>query len=308
MINNFLRIIARVRRDVDIRQLKHLDHLVKYGSFTRAAEKLNLAQPALSQSIKRLEQSLGVTLVNRSGSRQESGIRLTAEGLALHQHAVLILKQLNQAEAHIRAMAELAKGEVRIAVPGMLGSFYLPSRVMAFRHQYPDLKLSLFEGGTRDALRMLEQEEVDIAIITAQDLKPEFESCLLIREQMVVASSPEHPLATNEAVTLEQFFAHELVMFKPGYFHREWMLSRARELQLEPKIAFETNLINLIKQIVSQGFAVTSVLKMVVNERDDIIALPFAPPVYLDLHIAWKKQRPVSQADRAFVEFLLANK
>ena len=61
---------------------------------------------------------------------------------------------------------------------------------MAFRHKYPELKLSLFEGGTRDALRMLQQEEVDIAIITAQDLQPEFDSQLLIREQMVIAMEP----------------------------------------------------------------------------------------------------------------------
>lgn len=295
---------------MDIRQLKHLDALANEGSFTKAAESLNMAQPALSQSIKRLELSLGVTLVNRGGTtnKREKKLSLTAEGTALHQHALLIIKQLKQAEAHIKSMANLTKGEVRIGVPGMLGSFYLPSRLMAFRHQYPDLKLSLFEGGTRDSLKMLSREEVDIAIITAQDLSPEFESHLLLTEQMVVAIGTEHPLADETAISLEQFFEHELVMFKPGYFHREWMLSQAKTLGLNANIAFETNLINLIKQVVSQGFAITSVLEMVVSERDDILAKPFKPEVYLDLHIAWKKQRPISQADRAFVNFLMQNR
>ncbi|MCL1073800.1 LysR family transcriptional regulator [Shewanella dokdonensis] len=292
---------------MDIKQLKHLDALVRYGSFTRAAEKLNIAQPALSQSIKRLEQSLGVTLVDRRQRKQESGLKLTAEGETLHQHAMLILKQVQQAESHIRSMAQLALGEVRVAVPGMLGSFYLPSRLMAFRHKYPGLKLSLFEGGTRDALRMLEQQEVDIAIITAQDLKPEFDSKVLINEQMVVATSLDHPLAEQTSVTLEQFFNHELVMFKRGYYHREWMLQQAEALELTPKIAFETNLINLIKQVVNQGYAITTVLEMVITPNDGIRALPFSPPVYLELHIAWKKQRPLSQADQAFVAFLLEN-
>ena len=108
---------------MDIRQLNHLDALVKHGSFTKAAESLNMAQPALSQSIKRLEGSLGVILVSRSMKK----ITLTAEGAALHQHALLIIKQLKRAEADIKSMANLTKGEVRIAVPGMLGSFYLPS-------------------------------------------------------------------------------------------------------------------------------------------------------------------------------------
>lgn len=293
---------------MDVRQLKHLDALVSTGSFTKAAKKLNMAQPALSQSIKRLELYLGVTLVNRTGGKQDKSLTLTAEGMALHQHAIVIIKQLEQAKAQIRSMANLSLGEVRIAVPGMLGSFYLPSRLMAFRHQFPDLKLSLFEGGTRDARRMLEQEEVDIAIMTAQDLMPEFESCLLVREQMVVAMAPEHPLSKQESVNLKDFFSHELVMFKTGYFHREWMLSQAKLLQYQPNIAFETNLINLIKQIVAQGYAITSVLEMVISPKDDILAKPFEPAVYLDLHVAWKRDRPVSKADRAFVDFLLQNR
>ncbi|KFZ37065.1 LysR family transcriptional regulator [Shewanella mangrovi] len=293
---------------MEIRQLRHFCALLKYGSFTRAAEKLNMAQPALSQSLKRLEQSLGVTLVQRQARKHSGAIKLTAEGQVLKQHAELILQQVTQAQTHIREMADLSRGEVRVAVPGMLGSFYLPSRLMAFRHQYTNLKLSLFEGGTRDALRMLEQQEVDIAIITKSDLKPDFDSCVLINEEIVVAASYEHPLSEFKAISMQQFFEHELVMFKPGYYHREWMLNRASELGLTPKIAFETNLINLIKQVVQQGFAVASLLKMVIQPNDDINTISLEPPVFVELHIAWKKHRPLSQADQAFVNFLLANR
>lgn len=71
----------------------------------------------------------------------------------------------------------------------MLGPFYLPSRLMVFRHQYPDLKLSLFEGGTRDSLKMLINEEVNIAIITVHDLTPELDSHLLLTEQMLTRAT-----------------------------------------------------------------------------------------------------------------------
>ncbi|BFL84794.1 hypothetical protein LFREDSHE_32440 [Shewanella baltica] len=96
---------------MDIRQLKHLDALASTGSFTAAAKKLNMAQPALSQSIKRLEVALGVTLVNRTSNKNDKLLALTAEGLVLHQHATLILKQIKQAEAQIRAMANLTSGK-----------------------------------------------------------------------------------------------------------------------------------------------------------------------------------------------------
>ncbi|WP_299490198.1 LysR family transcriptional regulator [uncultured Shewanella sp.] len=293
---------------MDIKQLNHLTTLVDEGSFTKAAKQLHIAQPALSQSIKRLELSLGVTLIDRHYQSRNKPITLTAEGHVLHTHATLILQQVQQAEAHIKSMANLTRGEVRVAVSGMLGSFYLPTRLMAFRHQHPSLKLSLFEGGTRHALAMLQKEEVDIAIVNSDDLTDEFDSHLLLQEQMVAAVGLNHPLARQKEITLTQFFNHELVMFQPGYFHREWILKQAQRLNLQANIAFETNLINLIKQVISQEFAITSVLNMVIKDETDILAKPFSPPMFLDLHIAWKKQRPISQADRAFVNFLMENR
>ena len=292
---------------MEIKQLKHLLTLAKYKSYSRAAEFLNIAQPALSLSIKRFESNLGVTLVHRRAGKADKSVSLTEEGLILCQHAKVILGQIEQATKQVHAMANLSLGEVRIAVPGMLGSFYLPSRLMAFRYKHPNLKLSLFEGGTRDSLRMLENEEVSIAIITEQDLKSHYESRLLVSEQMVVAMSPDHPLACHDSINFEDFFAHELVMFKKGYFHREWILNQAQNLGIRADIAFETNLINLIKQLVAQGFAITSVLEMIISPQDGIIAKPFMPAMHLNLHIAWKKNRPISHADKAFVAFLLEN-
>ncbi len=124
---------------------------------------------------------------------------------------------------------------------------------------------------------------------------------------MVVAVGKEHPLAASDTVSLQAFFQHELVFFKPGYFHRDWMLEQAEKLGLKANIAFETNLINLIKQVVAQEYGITSVLEMVIEKHDNICAKPFNPPIFLDLHIAWKKQRPISQADKAFVELLMQN-
>ena len=292
---------------MEIRQLNQFCTLANAKSFTLAANQLNIAQPALSQSMKKLEQELGVPLLIRRAGKQNGSVTLTSEGEVLLQHARMVLSQINTARNEIRSMASLEAGEVRIAVPGMLGSFYLPSRLMAFKHQYPGLKLSLFSGGTRDALKMLQQEEVDVAIITAEDLRPEFDHKHLVREQMVVAVAEDHTLAERDKVTLEDFFQHELVMFKKGYFHREWLQQQAEQLGLKADIAFETNLINLIKQLVAQGFAITSMLDMAVSDDEGIVCKPFSPPVFLDLHIAWKQQRPLGQADRTFVDFLLAN-
>ncbi|MBV7314863.1 LysR family transcriptional regulator [Shewanella sp. NIFS-20-20] len=292
---------------MDFRQLQHFCSLIQHGSFTTAAMHLQIAQPALSQSLKKLETEFNVKLVNRSAGKSDKSISLTAEGEALYQHAKIILGQMEQAEHHIRSMASLSMGEVRIAVPGMLGSFYLPRRLMAFRHLHDNIKLSLFEGGTRDTLRMLNQEEVDIAIITGHDMQDHFDGHFLLQEQMVAAVGWDHPLAEHSSLSLSQFLQHDLVMFKTGYFHREWLLAQAKLLDITPKIAFETNLINLIKQLVSQGFAISSVLNMAVNQEDKIHPIPFDPPISLDLYIAWKKGKPLSSADTAFVEFLLNN-
>ncbi len=286
---------------MDLRQLRNFVMVAEHASFTRAARVLGVAQPAVSTAIKKLETDLGLVLLHR----QDKRVQLTAEGKELLPHAKAILERVEQATAAMNRLRDLDRGEVRIALPGMIGSYYFPALLMAFHHRYPELKLSLCEAGTREIQGMLERDEVDIGIIIEPTAEQGLETVPLTRQEMIVAVGLDHPLAGEDKIDIATFFQHELVMFKHGYYHRELINNLAKNLGVTPDIAFETNLIELIRSIVRQGFAITTVLKMVVEQDPDIRAIPFKDPLYMDLHVGWKSGRALTQADRTFLDFLL---
>ncbi|GAB2600431.1 LysR family transcriptional regulator [Nitrincola alkalisediminis] len=287
--------------------LKHLRYFVtvaELGSFTAAAEQLHLAQPAVSMAIQKLERSLSVQLFHR----HERQISLTDEGNELLILAKRILMSADEATLAMKELSGLQRGEVRIGIPGMLGSYYFPPILMAFRHQHPALQLSVIEAGTRKLQQMLINGEIDIGVIVEDTPSIELDTLPFLREQMMVVMASDHPLATKASIDIDDLSEEELVLFKEGYFHREVIDKLLLQHGIKPHIGFETNLIPLIKQIVKQGFGISTLLEMVIKDEPALIARPFSEPVLLDLCIAWRKNGYLSKANRCFIDFVAAQK
>lgn len=285
---------------MDIKPLRYFLAIAQHASFTKAAEQLNVAQPAVSMAMKKLEQELGLTLIHR----KDRTITLTDEGQRLAHHAEKILQATDDALLEMSELKGLSKGEVRIGIPSMLGSYYFPPILMAFRHQHPNLSLKVVEGGTWQLQKMLESGELDLSVIVAENLPDNLNTYRLLQEEMLVAIAKDHPFSKLKSVTSEAFFDEELVMFKEGYFHRRIVDRLARETNKKPKIGFETNLIPLIKSITQQGFGISTLLSMVIEPKDELITRSFDPQIWLNLEIAWRKDGYLSQANRAFLDFL----
>ena len=260
-----------------------------------------MAQPAVSIAVRKLEQQLDLLLFHR----QDKKISLTTEGQVLLGHAERLLADLQQAQLEMDELKGLRKGEVRIGIPSMLGSYYFPELLMAFKTRYPELKLTVEEAGTRDIQQMLDKGELDLGIIVRDQLPQDLKAEPFLREEMVVCVAPDHRFAEQDTVAVEDFFAEPLVLFKSGYFHREFIDRLAADNNSDLQVEFETNLISLIRAIVRKGFGVTTFLNMVVADDSTLVARSFAEPVWLDLCIAWKRDRYLSHADQRFVDFLL---
>ena len=288
---------------MDLKQLRYFQTVVELGSFTAAARRLHIAQPAISIAIRKLESELELTLLHR-GERQ---VTPTSEGEVLLRHARRLLAQAEAAELEMRELQGLSKGEVRIGIPSMLGSYYFPPILMGFKHRYPDLRLSVHEGGTRRLQQMIHDGELDVGVVVAEGAPADLETRPFLREEMVLCVTRDHPLAERSSIGIAEFFSHELVVFKEGYFLREFIDRFSREHDVQPRIAFESNLIPLTKAIVRHGFGITTFLRMVVEQdpEGDLVAIPFETPVYLDLSLAWKRGGYLSRADRAFVDYVL---
>ncbi|XAW87516.1 LysR family transcriptional regulator [Vibrio sp. CDRSL-10 TSBA] len=287
---------------MELRQLKHFVTAVEQGSISAAARVLNLAQPAISSSIKKLEQELKTPLFNR----RDRGIALTKAGSEFVLHARQILRQADDAKLAMQAMEGLDQGQVDIAVPSMLGSYYFPPLLMAFRHQYPNIDMSIQDTGTRNIRRMLLDGEVELGVVASKDLTPELESGPLIREEMVVCMSVDHPLAEKEVIEYADFLSHDLVLFRKGYYHHILLDRICRKENIKPRVAFISNLLPLIKSVIRQGYAISPMWQVAIREDDQIVTRPFAETFEIDLSLAWRKDSYLSRANQVFRDFILA--
>jgi DNA-binding transcriptional LysR family regulator len=286
---------------MDVRQLRFFVEIVRYGNFTRAAEQLRVAQPAVSVAIKKLEEELELVLFNR----QEKKVSLTAEGEKFLEHARRILEQVRMAEMEMEELRGLSKGEVRAGIPPMLSAYFFPDIIRDFVRRFPNLHLSVYGEGAWRIQKMIEQGDLDMGVIAAGTYPENLEVRRFLREEVVICVPKGHPLAGRKRVGFEEFLRQPLVFYKEGYYIRELIFDVTKGTGIAPNIVFETNLFSLVKSLVRNGLGISTFLRMVVARDEDLRAVSFDPPLYLDLLIAWKKHAYLSRANRAFVDFLL---
>jgi DNA-binding transcriptional LysR family regulator len=288
---------------MDLRQLRVFVEIVRQGSFTQAAEQLHIVQPAVSITLRKLEEELNLTLLNR----QEKRVSLTAEGEALLRHAERILDNLAAAETEMAELRGLTHGEVRIGIPPMMSSYYFPLVIREFRDRYPNLKLAVNGEGAGRIQRLIAKGELDMGVVAGQKLMEGLESQHFLREEIVACVPLDHPLAGRDRITMAEFLLQPLILFKEGYYMRELMDELVAEEHLQPQVVFETNLFSLVRSLIKEKLGISTFLRMVVTGDNELAAVSFDPPLYLDLFIAWKADRHLSRANRAFIEFLLEN-
>lgn len=286
---------------MDIRQLSVFVEVVQCGGFTSAAARLHIAQSAVSIAIQKLEQELGLVLFDRS----ERKARLTAEGELLYERARLLIAQFKQTQQEMRELGGGHRGVVRLGTSAMLGSYYLPEKIVAFRKRYPQIDFQVNGEGTSRAQEQLLSGEIELAIVNLRDLPPELEAYPLVNESVVACVAKGHPLARRKTLDFGAFAGEQLAVYGSGYYLRELIDEQCRVLGVVPNIALETNILRLMMSLVLSKSAIGFVLERVVLQEPGLKAIHFRQPLNLHLGIAWRKGRYLSVANRCFAEFLL---
>lgn len=287
---------------MDIRQLQIFAEVAKHLSFSKAAQTLHVAQPAISIAIKKLEHELDTVLLNRGAKK----VSLTPEGEYLLAHAKKMLLQMAEAKLEMRELKGLVKGKVSIAMPAMYASYYFPDIISVFRKQHPDLSILVKEAGTREIEQDLLNGDIDLGVVTLDHTSEALEVHPLLDEEMVACVAHDHPFAKAQSITFKEFFKEPLILVRPGYFLRETVDRSAQELGISPNIAFETNLMLLIKKLALSGCGVGTCLRFVLKDEETLKGVSFNPQVLFRMGLAWRKGHYLSTANRAFIDFVLS--
>jgi DNA-binding transcriptional LysR family regulator len=285
---------------VNLKRLEYFCQLAVIGNFTRAANKIGIAQPALSITIQKLEKEIGLKLINRA----EKNAMLTAEGQVLYKLATQLLSQAKQVELELEELKDLDRGTIRFGVSAMMGSYYFPKVLTAFKQKYPNIKMHLVDQGTVALEKMLLNGELDLALVRGDLENTQLRYTELINEEVVAGMVNTHPLAMNKTLSLAQFCQQPLVLFHEGYFLREVVSQYSKKNHIALDIGMETNLIELQKSLVRNKVGITTCLSRILEDDCQMTSIPFEPKIEFKLSLAWKKNHYLSKASKAFIAYL----
>ncbi|WP_261303748.1 LysR family transcriptional regulator [Paenibacillus andongensis] len=184
--------------------------------FTKAAEKLGISQPTLSQQIRLLEHRVGSPLFQRIGKK----IYVTEAGEILHKHSRNMFHELDQAQAAINEIRGMQRGRLRI---GCSGNHLLTETIIAFHALYPKIELSVTELATEETKERLLSNQLDMGVVFLLDEDEQFHYIPLYKEQLRLVISDEHPLAQAKAIRLADLAQLPVAMLQNKFYVRQMM-------------------------------------------------------------------------------------
>lgn len=289
---------------MNLRQLRYFFQVVESGSFSRAALKLHVAQPALSQHVKRMEEELDVVLLHRG----TQGVTATEAGERLMHHARRILNELAEIPDSVRGSAA-PRGEVRFGMPGTVAEILAAPLIEAARQRYPEVRIRIVEAMSGYVLEWLRRGSVDLAMLYAtadptglavhHGLSEEI--CLFATSGQAGAEA----LAEDE-VSLAEAAALPLVIPGPGHGLRELIEESARIAGTTIEPAIEIDSYSQIKKLVSRrlGFGLLPRMALDRDADDGLFRLwrLREPRITRKVYLAYSTQRPLPNAPRAVAQ------
>jgi len=176
---------------MNLRQLRVFLVVAEIGNFTKAARELNTVQPAVSNTIKKLEEELQLSLF----VRKNKSVLLTTEGEVLLKNARTIMAQLRRAKLDMVELRGMQRGEVRLGVTNNLGMHYFPKIIQKFKEQYPELHFSVQVFGLRQMRQLIAEGQIDMGTIIYDAMPPNLDGIHFTTMEVVACASISHPFA-----------------------------------------------------------------------------------------------------------------
>jgi len=286
---------------MELRQLRYLVALADECHFTRAAAREHIAQPALSQQIRRLEAEVGLALVERTTRK----VALTGAGELLVARARHILSELDAAQAELQTLAGVQGGRLSVGALHTMGPVDLSLLLASFHRNHPAVELTVREQSSEELAEMLRDDVIDLAFlsVTERIQRRGLELHRLVSEELVVAVPTEHPLAGRDVIRLADLAAEPFVAFRIGSRLRELLDSGAADAGFEPHIALESNESRRIRSLVSGGLGVAILPRSDAGGPGSAIAVAqlVEPEMRRDVSLASRAGRRHSPAATAFL-------
>ncbi|MFM9370802.1 LysR family transcriptional regulator [Streptomyces sp. Da 82-17] len=290
--------------ELNLHRLWIFMQVVEHQGFSAAAQRLYMSQPSVSNQVRRLEQSLKVTLIDRSGSRA----RPTAEGEVLAEYGKRVFLLAEEAVAAVQQVSGLASGRLLVGGSTTVGTYLLPSLLARFQERHPGIECDVYVGNNEAVLERLLAGDIGVAVVAGVPTASQLLTETVLDERLVLVASPAHPLAGRPEVHPEDLADCRFLLREPG--------SQTRVLQEQALSEWELDGVSrgavwgpeAAKQCVaaSLGVALISEHAIVDEVRAGTLAVvPVAPaPRPRPVNLVRRRDRLLAPAERAFIELL----
>jgi DNA-binding transcriptional LysR family regulator len=289
---------------MNLNQLRVFYEAARTGSFTSAAKKLCITQPAVTAQIKTFEDQCNLKLFKKKGR----SLYLSDEGSTLYEYTRRIFEYEKEVEDVIEEMRKLKRGTLRLGTSKAYARYFMPFLISSFHEAFPHIKVHLDEGSSMDILRSLVELKNEVAVIAKVEEDPNVTFLPFKRDELILILAPTHSLSKKKSVSVEELVHEPMIMKEMGSGTRKQVNDLFSRKGLSPNVLMETSNTEFIKQLVQRGegisFLVEEAVAAEIKEKKlTTVPLEGKAP-FLDVSIAYLKDQHLSHPARAFVEML----
>ncbi len=281
---------------MNLRDLHYLVALAEHRHFGRAAEASFVSQPTLSTQIKKLEDELGVALVERTPRK----VLLTETGMEIARRARGVLAEIDEIKAIAQRTRDPESGKLRLGIFPTLGPYLLPHLVPMVREHFPRLELLLFEEKTEHVIRMLREGALDVGVLALPLHEDSLHSEFLFEEPFVLAVPELHPLARRKGrLKLDELEDENLLLLEEGHCLRDQALEVCQLAGAGEKAGFRATSLETLRQMVAANVGITLLPTLAIQppmaRTDNVHLIEFAAPApSRRIALVWRRSSSMS--------------
>ncbi len=291
-------------RSMEIDQVKTFLAVAAHGGFRRAAEVLNVSQPAVSARIQALEDSLGTSLFARGAAK----LSLTPAGRTLRPYAEQVLRDIAEARQAVHQLQPSAAGALRIAAALSICTYFLPDVLKRYQRAHPKTMVTVRAGHSKEVLQMVVDGEADMGVARALN-HPDIETTTLRDDPLILTGHPRHPNARVAKARLEQLETWPLIFYDRG--SSDWTLTQGlfRRAGLLPNVVLEVESIEAAKRMVERGLGLgflplIAVAQELRSGKLRAIEIAGAEPLHRNLDVIHLRHQPLTAEALSFLKLL----
>ena len=295
-------------KSITLQQMEALISLVEEGSFSRAAKKMLLTQPALTKNIQNIEDCLDVRLVNRSNT----GISLTPEGKIIYEYAQRIVKLRSEATEKILRLHENTSGSIYITASTIPATYILPRALSAFRKKHSDISVFIKTADSEEAMNMVLDKEAEISCIGKKPQNKKLIAEPLWKDRLVLTVPSGHRWLENKSIAPAELLQEPFIVREKGSATRDVLESYLKETKLislsQLDVCGELGSSEAIKEAIIAGLGV-SIISIHAIKRELAAGLLFEVPIAelkmeRNFYLIYPRQTDFRPSHKIFMAFL----